>query len=423
MIIRKTAKGKRNASRLLFSLLFGVVGIIFLLAALAETTAFVIDVDKGTPSSGAQIISDTTAAGGKAIRFGTFVAPPTTPSGPLPIPNPLKSNWTAPAGHYTLPATNVAVSSRVTVDLSAATITGSSGYLFNLKPGGHLTVKGGDLHGKFPGLVLVSVPDGSTGSVTVSGTKLTNVRSIVYSKTQGGAIDVTFTNVKATGLGDGIRATANKVYVDHCVLNGGGEPPSGFPVGIHTLDDSAGNVAVPGTYIKVYNSTITGYVTNGFQGDSILGETRTAFADIQNNILGHNTDSGGVDSKMKEVIFKNNTVYSDGNRAISSHYGTLTSSGNTIYQVAVSSAGDPGKAYQGSATLNATNDIVILAPGAFLAQASVVLKPGSGPPSTYPRVGNLTIKGAKDKNGNPVTGPIKKPTQSGGYTPTITVIP
>ena len=79
----------------------------------------------------------------------------------------------------------------------------------------------------------------------------------------------------------------------------------------------AGNVAVPASYINVSDSTITGFTSQGFQGDSIIGETRVASALIERNVLGHNTDSGGVDSKIAQAVVTDNTIYSDGDRALS----------------------------------------------------------------------------------------------------------
>lgn len=350
-------------------------------------------------------------------------------SGALPIPSSLPSKWTAPAGNFSMP-TMVNVSTTVTVDLSAANITGTNGYLFNLKPGGNLTVIGGKFTGTISGLVQVSLPDGTAGSVTINGTDLTNARTVVFATAQGGPAAVTFTNVTASGLGTGIRVTSNAIDVEHSTLTGGGKPPSGNPAGVHSLDDNAGNVAVSGSYMKVFNSTITGFTSpassgGGFpQGDSILGETRVGSADIENNVLGHNSDSGGVDSKIHSVVMKNNTIYSDGNRAIASHFGTLTSSGNTIYQVAKSLAnGSAGKAYEATGILNASNDTVILTSGASLGVAEVVPKPGSGPASTYPRVGHIILTHIVDKTGKVLTGPGKASPISGYATPTVVINP
>jgi hypothetical protein len=335
------------------------------------------------------------------------------PVRPLPIPNPLTRDWTAPAGRFAMPK-QVNVVGTATVDLSAATISGSSGYLFLVAADGtQLTILGGQVNGRIDGLVRDSVRDGSTADVTISGTAVQGARSLVYAPAAGGPINVRLDHVTSHGLGDGIRATANGIDVTSSTLTGGGAPPSGYPAGIHSLDDRAGNVAVPASYINVSDSIITGFTSQSFQGDSIIGETRVASALIERNVLGHNTDSGGVDSKIAHAVVTDNTIYSDGDRALASHFGTLVSSGNTIYQSARSASGDRGKAYQGSGTLVATDDTVTLMPGAYLAQSVVVLVPGTGPPSTYPRYGNLTLTHITDENGNPISGPCAVPSKAG----------
>jgi hypothetical protein len=339
----------------------------------------------------------------------------------LPIPNPLTQNWTAPAGTYTMPK-SVNVRSTVTVDLSAATITGSSNYLFTLQNGGRLTVVGGRLSGAMQGMVLDAVTDGSTGAVAITDTTLTDVRSIVFSKGQGGPIDVRLTGVHASNLGDGVRAVANALVVRDSVLTGGGVPPAGYPAGLHSLDDNAGNVGLAASYLNVYDSTITGFTSSRFQGDSILGETRVGSADIENNRLGHNSDSGGIDSKIANATFENNVVYSDGYRGVASHYGTLRASGNTIYQVATTPGGKVGQAYQATGNLTAVDDTVVLTRGALLAYASYTAKRDSGPASTYPRVGAMSLTHITDENGASLTGPTLI-TSGSGYTPTIVARP
>lgn len=339
----------------------------------------------------------------------------------LPIPAHLTGDWTAPSGTFSAPATSVVVDSAVTVDLTAAAISGTTGYLFQLEPGGDLTVIGGQITGAMTGLVLDSVGNGGTASVLIRGTQLTNVRSIVFASVPSNPIDVTLNGVTATGLGDGLRATMDAVDVRYSTLQGGGVAPLGSPAGIHSLDDPNLDVAVPGSYINVFSTTITGFRSPKFQGDAIVGETRVATADIENCILGHNSDSGGIDSKIGSVIFKNNTVYSDGYRGVASHYGTLRSSGNTIYQSpGGGKKGSIGFAYQASGTLIATADTVVLSPGAYLAQTQIVLGPGAAAAWTYPRIGNITLNQIVDANGVSLVGPYKIAVSS-GLRSTITI--
>lgn len=347
----------------------------------------------------------------------------TAPARPLPLPNPLSGDWTAPRGRFTMPRQAVRVTGSATVDLSAATVTGSTGYLFDVSTdGAHLTIVGGQVNGPVYGLVRDSLPDGGSATVDISGTTLHDARSILFAPKAGGPVSVRLDHITATGLGDGIRATANAIDVTSSTLTGGGAPPSGNPAGIHSLDDSAGNVAVPGSHINVSGSTIIGFTSTGFQGDSIIGETRVATALIEGNVLGHNSDTGGLDSKIANAVVRDNMIYSDGDRALASHFGTLTSSGNTIYQVLSAPDGTRGKAYQASGTLVASGDTVVLAVGAYLAQAVVVLTPRSGPPSTYPRVGELTLTHITDADGTVVLGPTTV-SASGGRTGQVLVRP
>lgn len=410
-----------------------VVGILMCAglagAILTQAATFIAytEAESGSLSGSAGIVANGLASGGGAVRFGDALSPPPPPppppaTGVLPIPDPLTGSWTAPSGSFSMPSDPVNIVGTASVDLSAATITGATGYLFALQSGSDLTITGGVLNGTMTGLVQADISDGTKAKVSITGTRLTNVRSVVFARSKAGAVSVTMRRVHATGLGSGQRGVADIVDIDGSTLNGGGTPPSGEPAGVHMLDDTSGNVAVPGTLMRITNSTITGYTSDGFQGDSLLGETRVESAYIVGNVLGRNKDSGGVDSKMKSVTFSNNTVYSEGNRAISSHYGRLTSTGNTMYQVARTVDNRVGRAYQGTGELIASNDKVILEPGAYLAVADVTLQPGSGPPSTYPRVGRLVITHATNDAGAVVMGPTAVH-PAGGFTPTITVNP
>jgi hypothetical protein len=339
----------------------------------------------------------------------------------LPIPKQLTKDWKAPAGSYSLPGYPVTVATTVTVDLTAVTnISGRTGYLFRLVNGGRLTINGGNFSGGFQGLVSDEVPDGGTGGVSIQNTVMHGVRSIVYAAASGGPIDIVLTSVAASGLGSGVRATANTIRVVFCTLTGGNKPPGGSPAGIHSLDDSANHIAVPGAYINVYHSTIGGFVS-ATQGDSILGETRVAAADIEYNVLGYNTDSGGIDSKIAKVVFAHNTVYSYGSRAIVSHYGTLVSYSNTVYQVATTAAGAQGKAYQATGTLIAHDDTLNLVSGALMAAADVATS-GSASAATYPRIGNMQLTHITNPNGKTLSGPVVI-SANHSYRPTVVVKP
>jgi hypothetical protein len=350
------------------------------------------------------------------------IAATAAPSNVLPIPHVLTGNWTAPSGSFSAPSASVLVNHAVTVDLTSASISGTTGYLFKLAPGGDLTITGGMISGPMLGLVQDAVGSSTGGAVRITGTQLAGVRSIVFANGPSAAIDVAFTDVSASGLGDGIHATTNAVDVRGSTLLGGGAPPRSTPAGIHSLDDPAFDVAVPGSHINVFNSTITGYVTSQFQGDSIVGETRVASADIENCVLGHNSDTAGIDSKIGVVTFKNNTVYSDGFRALASHFGSMYAANNIIYVSPATAKKYVPTAYQASGTLVATGDTVVLPTTSYLAQTQIVVGPGSGAPSTYPRIGNITLNAIVDQNGVPVTGPTKQ-VASNGYQTVLVINP
>ena len=339
--------------------------------------------------------------------------------GPLPLPASLTGSWQAPAGIWSAPAKTCTVNGTALADLSAATILGSAGNLFTVTDQASLTVYGGTVSGPMSG--IVAVPSAAAVGVDLEGLATFGVLSLIAAKSAGGWSTVNLRSVVASGLAVGVSLTAQIIDVQDCVLTGGG--PSASPTGLHALKDPANMVvAYPGSLLRVLRSTITGFVSTGFQGDAILPEAQVAQCVIDRCVLGHNTDSGGVDSKATSCTITNSVIYSDGDRAISCHYGTLTSAGNLIYQVPQSASGGQAKAFQGTGTLISTGDVVILQTGAKLAVADVVLAPGSGPAATYPRVGNLTINQARDGNGQPVLGPVQI-SPGGGYTPTVTVNP
>ena len=364
------------------------------------------------------------AIGSAAAMMPNSSASSIASDGVLPIPAHLTSDWTAPSGNFAAPSASVIVDAPVTVDLSAATITGGTGtaaYLFQLMNGGRLTILGGSITGPMTGLVLDSVGKAGTGGVAMNGTQTNGVQSLVFAAAASGPIDASLVGVTATGLGDGLRATMNAVDVSNSTLQGGGIAPLGSPAGIHSMDDPQFNVAVPGSHINVSGSSITGFRGPKFQGDSIIGETRVATADVENNVLGYSSDSAGIDSKIETVTFANNIVYSDGFRAIASHYGTVNSSGNVIYATAGGGKkNNIGYVYQASGTLNASNDTVTMGKGMYLAQTVIVLGPASGAPSTYPRIGAISLTGVVDAAGNLLKGPLKIATST-TYRTVITI--
>ena len=66
---RKTANSLRNPSLYFFIIGFAVIGTVILLASHAATSTSSIEPENGTLASNAQIITDGTASGGRAVKF------------------------------------------------------------------------------------------------------------------------------------------------------------------------------------------------------------------------------------------------------------------------------------------------------------------------------------------------------------------
>jgi hypothetical protein len=312
------------------------------------------------------------------------------------------------------PADHAAAATATVVDLHGGTVSVPAGAFRQLKDGMNLTIENGTIIGGGAEVVFDAVPDGGHASVTLSNLTVAGPRALVFAKRQGGPVDITVDHVNASHLGDGIRATADAVLVTSSTLTGGAKPPSGNAAGVHSLDDDAGNVGLPQATVTVLDSTVEGFTggsAGGFlEGDAVVGEARVGHLDVERDTLGHVPDAE-VDSKAEQATVKDNVLYSDGDRAISSHRGVLTASGNTITQAPVYHA----KIYQGSGTLHASGDVVLGLDKAdqFLAYANSVCCPGSGPAASYPRVGDVEVTDIVDGSGAVLTGPAH---QEGGAT-------
>ena len=338
----------------------------------------------------------------------------------LADPQPTDPNWTAPPGTYAMPK-SVIVRSAVTVDLSAATITGTSNYLFTLQDGGRLTLVGGRLIGPIQGLVLDAVTDGGTGAVTVSGTTLHDVRSIVLAKSQGGPIDVRLTGVHAEQSRRRRTCGRERAGGPRQRPHRRWRAAGGYPAGFTASTTTPATWALPASSLNVSDSTITGFTSSQFQGDSILGETRVATRRTSRTTCSATTATAAASTRRSRTRRSATTSSTaTATAAIASHYGTLRSSGNTIYQTALTAGGKVGQAYQATGRLIATGDTVVLTPGALLAYATYTSQRDSGPLSTYPRVGAITLTGVDDQKGTHLTGPTLI-TSAPGYTPTIVI--
>lgn len=360
----------------------------------------------------------------------------------LGIPASLtNTTYTAPAGTFTLPAAKTACHGAVTVDLSACTLVdggGTSGLLNAASDCTSLTVIGagapaGARGPSAPSTYTYTTTSGSTSVfitladtavVQVALTNLTTngVINLIQGKGTDPTSKITARGLYCTGLAVGIEGYCS-IDVDNCTLLGGG--PNASPMGLHVYQfqgaspPSTRTAWVSGLTLSCTNSTVTGYVSNagsGFlQGDSILCESDTQSVYIDNCNLGHNSDSGGLDCKANWAQISNCTIYSDGGRAISGHTngdgtgpwnGVRSISNQIIVNAAVLADGTKCKALQAEGTLESFNDTVTMPAGAFLAQASFDDAPGSGAPSTYPRLGNITIHNIRNPSGVFLSGPL-----------------
>lgn len=331
-------------------------------------------------------------------------------------------------GSYT-PNSATPLQGNVTVDLRDVNVpTVSGGSLFKVTPGCQAVIRlGGEFDplfqnfdGGLTSIIDATLNDGDAPATVILVRPSGYVRAIHFQKTQGGIANVIVLEPNLT-VGSGLRAVADIMLTVGGRINGGLQQPSASPAGIHSLDDNAGTVAKPGTICGAFGTDLSGYLNTDptkFQGDSALAETRVHTFIVSNCKGGGNTDSGMADSKAAHSEVSNCTIDSIGDRAVSSHYGEMVCFKNKIVQQPTSPSGGQGKAYQGSGKLVARGDTVTLVGAARLAVSNFVASPGSGPASTYPRVGDLAIHGDTDSTGAAVTGPVlASPGQ--GYTPTV----
>lgn len=326
---------------------------------------------------------------------------------------------------YSVPLTgNVSVDFR---DVNVPIVGG--GYLFKVTPGCQVVIRlGGEFtpsfqnfDGGLTGIVDATLLDTDAPATVILVKPNGYARSIVYAKTQGGIVNAIVIEPNMT-VGSGLRHVADFMLVFGGSIVGGLAAPSASPAGLHSLDDNAGTVAKPGTICGAFGTTLTGYsAPNGAftQGDPSLGECRVHLHITRRCTTGNCGDSGCHDSKAAHSEASENTAHSIGDRAVSQHFGEGVAYGNRITQAAVPAGGGQGKAYQGSGTLVVRGDVVDLEVGARLAVSNFVASPGSGPLSTYPRVGDLAIHGDVDSTGAPVTGPVLA-SGGQGYTPKVT---
>jgi hypothetical protein len=387
----------------------------------------------------------------------------------LGIPGVLtNATYTAPSGTFTMPNARSTCHGVVTVDLSACNLVdggGNAGLLTASADCTALTVVGagggapinfgpygvgrgpsGPTGGNYTYITtsattgpLVAINDTATCTVTINGFTSQGLMKLTTGQGTNPASKVICRGLFCTGLAVAIEGY-HSIDVDNCVLIGGG--PNLNPVGLHVFQfqgaspPATRSLWVPGLNARLTNSTVTGFVssaTTGFrQGDACLFESDCEYFFIDNCLLGHNSDSGGLDSKACYGQISNCTIQSDGGRAISGHvmgdgrgpWNGVRSINNVIFvnNGTIPLSGGFTEAYQAEGVLSAYNDQVTLASGARLAVTSFQDAPGSGATGSYPRLGTITLSEIVDASGKHLTGPIVFG-NDGTHTTVITTLP
>ncbi len=341
----------------------------------------------------------------------------------LPIPSPLTASWTAPAGTYSPAPTDTVTSAcnPCTVDLSAATITGSgTGYILKPASGANVTLIGGTVSG-MAGLVLGLVGTGGRATVTITGTDTTNVVSgFLYKTNDGGRVDVTMTGVVGSGFGAGVH-TYGSVTASGNTLTGGGNPSTGDPVGFKADDLNTTGTPVPDQTFTVTGNTVTDFTSTGFQGDGAGAEETVWRAVVIGNTFGNESDAS-VDTKAQTTLVEGNTFLPNAAgsiRELAAHFGITYSVGNT-YTVqagagieATAGAGpDPANPIYPGAVSN--GDTFTIGSGSLIAKAEVACTGSTG--FTGPRTGFVELDHPSWTSGG--TPWATAPQQCGGVPPT-----
>lgn len=247
----------------------------------------------------------------------------------LPIPNPLTSNYVAPAGTFTAPA-QVNVNASCTVDLSACTINGTgAGFLLKPKAGVALIAKLGIVT-NMQGIVLGLVGAGGRASAQIIGGTTQNVVCLInYKSNDGGRLDGLIRNMNSTGLGVAIR-TYGSAEAYSSTLYGGANPASGDPGAVRGLDLNDTATVVADQKVIVQDCSIMDFA--GGNSDGVSAEETVAYLEVSRSYLANFSDAA-VDSKANLALVADNTFEgSYGVRITDSHIGRLYSV-NNLYSV------------------------------------------------------------------------------------------
>jgi hypothetical protein len=346
----------------------------------------------------------------------------------LNIPNPLLSNYTAPAGTYCPGAQSVIKGVGIVADLTQATINGAgTGYLFKSFAGSSATIKTGTVT-NMAGIDLGAVGSGLRASVVIDGGTWTNVVSgVLYKTNDGGRLDGTLKNVTATGMGAGIRTYGSVTLVDNH-LTGGGNPSSGDPAAGHALDLNTTGTPVRDQIVRVTGNFITGFTTTTSQGDDVVLEETVWKGTISDNDMSNVSDAL-VDSKARLVNVTNNTFHGAvGVRMVDSHVGHLYSIGNDYtvpngaYGLQSTSGYGTDPTHPDKAGLISDGDTFDISSGGLVARATVACNGSTG--FTDNRVGVIWLRQAEwtPSGGTPWVSPHSVCANNGvDYFPSVQV--
>lgn len=254
------------------------------------------------------------------------------PITPLAIPNPLTTDYVAPQGTWAPPASPVNVIGTVNADLSRAVILGAGkGYLFKPGPGARLTTQLNHVE-NMVGIGLGQVGPNARAAMTIQGGQLIDVRAgIFYKSADGGRLDGALDSVTASGMGVGIR-TFGSVELVLSRLFGGGLPPSGNPGGGIALDLNDTGTVVADQIMYARDNTISGFKSDGFQGDGLIAENTVAWAQILANQIGDVSDAGADIKAALAYVLGNLFLGTFGSRILAVHTGH-TYSGRNLFQI------------------------------------------------------------------------------------------
>jgi hypothetical protein len=274
-----------KANLTIFSVIFAAIGGYLIYSSFAAGPVASIEPENGTITPPASVVDDSSASGGKAVRFGPAsacpVATPNVPDGPDPwggcFPGPKTTG--IPAGTvlsaYTGPCditTNVVIDSKTISNCGDMTVRGS----------GVLTIKNSQLNGR----VYVDTPT-QGGSFTITDSDV-NIGDNNYNADSIGKSHFVLTRVNVHG---GFRQVwcEYDCSIKDSYTHGQATPnPGPEPNASHMSSVKLGSGAPGAGQFFTHNSIACDVPDNGQGGCSADITAYGDFATIQNNTLKNN---------------------------------------------------------------------------------------------------------------------------------------